>query len=113
MKLKIMCFLFVSAFLLTSAIAHAPDKITIGFDEKSKIITVNISHQVKSPNEHYIKEVEIYRNGKEIISQKFTSQPTASGLKVQYSLPDHKKGDKYKIEAYCNKTGELEAVYPQ
>ncbi|MCX7705217.1 MAG: hypothetical protein N2115_03025 [bacterium] len=95
--------IFISYF----AYAHPPSDIKINFDPQAKILKATIIHNTNNIEKHYIGEVEIYLNGKEIISQKISKQENAKEQTAMYLISDVKKGDKITVEAYCSISGVL------
>jgi len=109
MKKLIMFFLLY--FLLPSAsiaFAHPPQDIIIDFDPASKILKAVIIHNVANPENHYIKQVDIGINGKEIIVHKLTRQGNNNEQTVSYLIPDVKLGDTLSVEGHCSISGNLE-----
>ena len=89
-----------------AAVAHPPKDIKLTFDQKSKVLSVNANHDVKNPTAHYIKEVKVYLDGKEIISQKMSSQTDEQSQVVRYVVIDAKPGSILKVEADCSRIGD-------
>lgn len=98
--------LFFICYLLYAfpAFCHPPQKIEI--TQKDNAINVVVTHKVQDPATHYIKHIEVVLNGKKIINQEFFLQ-TGNVQKVNYLIPDLKKGDILEVEADCNKFGDL------
>jgi hypothetical protein len=103
MKRTIFSTLFVLAVLFLSA--HPPVKLQASFDIDSFGLTLEYSHRVRSAEDHYIKNIVVFLNNTEIISQVLTLQENEEGGKVCYTIPDAKAGDVIEIEAECNKGG--------
>jgi len=89
-----------------AAVAHPPKDIKLAFDQKSKVLSVKAIHDVKDPTSHYIKEVKVYLNDKEIISQEMSSQTDKQSQVVRYVIIDAKPGSILKVEADCNRFGD-------
>ncbi len=96
---------FLSACAI--AYAHPPSDIAISFDPVTKILKAVITHQVSTPGSHFIKKVDIGRNGQEIIEQQISRQDNPATQTVSYLIPDVKEGDLLSVEAYCSLSGKL------
>jgi desulfoferrodoxin (superoxide reductase-like protein) len=110
---KVLTIIFFSFFLILNSLvfAHPPTDIIFNYNAKSKILSVGIVHSVKDSKKHFIKEVNIKVNGKEWITQKFTSQPTADVQASSYAQVELKKGDVIEVLAVCNEKGELKKTF--
>ena len=103
-------WLFLAAaavlFLVRPALAHPPTKIDISYNAADKVVKAVITHPVQDPTNHYIGKVDVFLNGKEIISQEITRQDNQETQTVEYRLPDAKSGDIVGVEGHCNRYGE-------
>ena len=109
MKKMVLFFTFsILLFFASSAFAHPPSDIKITFDPASKILTAIILHNVSNPSDHYIKKVDVGRNGKEIVEHQISCQDNNESQAVQYLIPDAKNGDAISVEGYCSISGKLE-----
>jgi len=102
-------FCIVLSFLVFSlwpslAQAHGPKDVTLVYDSGSRTVSVTISHPVSNPQKHYIKEVTITKNGKEVAVYEYTSQPEPSSFTYTYPI-EAKAGDTLKVKATCNYFG--------
>jgi len=97
--------LSILVFFLKSY-AHPPTKIGMDFSNETKILKLEIQHPVLSPENHYIKKVEVYLNDNLIIVQDFDRQTTKESQKAGYFIFETKKGDVIKVKAICNKHGD-------
>ena len=95
-------FLFMGSGFLA---AHAPDKVTLAFDRKTSSLNVTIKHNVKNPENHYIKRIRVYANGEPVEERSYTSQETAGGHGDVFILKNVKAGDEIMVKATCNKFG--------
>jgi len=106
---KLAPLIFLVLFGFTSlAYAHPPSDIKITFDPASKILTAIILHNVSNPLNHYIKKVDVGKNGKEIIEHQISCQDNNESQTVEYLIPDAKNGDVISVEGYCSISGKLE-----
>lgn len=104
--MKCIVFTFIFILIFTSgAFAHPPSAIEIKVDGKK--IEVEVRHSVGNPNTHYIDDIDVTVNDKEMIVQKFDSQINESGQLGIYVIPSLKSGDKIVVEVDCNMGGSL------
>jgi hypothetical protein len=84
--------------------ANAPQDIKITYDANSQILKVTITHKSSSPNSHYIKYVEITKNGNAIGKNIYDSQPDPETFSYTYNVPAV-KGDSLAVKASCSRFG--------
>ena len=106
MKTALIAVLLIFA-ICGLAWAHPPSDISISYGPGSKMLQVEIIHNVSNPESHYIKKVDVAINGKEIIEHKISRQDNNAGQTVIYLIPDAKSGDTLSVEAYCSISGKL------
>lgn len=102
---KLILFLLVLAFPFF-ILAHPPMEIKISYDVNKSEVYVEILHKVKSAQDHFIYEMELFVNGKKLIRQDATTQVDNERQKVIYLIPGLKVGDKLSFWAECNKGGD-------
>jgi len=102
---KIILVLVVLAFLTGRGFCHPPTDIVITVSGIA--VDVIVMHAVSAPKTHYIDDIAVSVNGKEMITQKFIMQTEAALQRAVYVIPSLKKGDKIEVEADCNKSGKL------
>ncbi|HHS13514.1 MAG TPA: hypothetical protein ENN03_07060 [bacterium] len=102
-KIYMACLL--TAAVVCAASAHAPSELKGSFNAETRVLNVTFSHAVSDANSHYITEIKIFLNGKQIIEQKLLSQENGEGGELVYRIPDAEPGDKLRINARCNKIG--------
>ena len=44
-------------------LAHSPEKVDVHYDFKSQSLIVKITHPSNNPDRHFVKEVEVKKNG--------------------------------------------------
>lgn len=86
----------------SQAFSHPASKVILSIEGKQVHITVN--HNVGNSENHYINEVLVFLNDKEIIKQIFFMQ-TNNMQKVSYTIPSLKPGDKVTVKTNCSKGG--------
>jgi|UniRef100_A0A7C6A7S8 hypothetical protein len=92
---------------LSQTLAHPADSIEISFDSSSTL-TIKIHHPVKKfPSDHYINQVTVKLNDKEIIKQIFKTQTNREWQNVIYTVIDAKPGDKIIVTALCSLFGKM------
>jgi hypothetical protein len=101
--------LFIAGFPL-AATAHSPKDVVLTYDQAKKMLEVRITHSVKDPASHYIKKVEIKKNGKASGVTEYQSQPGLDTFSYTYPL-DAAPGDVIEATGTCvifgSKTGKL------
>ncbi len=85
--------------------AHPASEITVSYDADTMVLTVEYKHSVSDPVKHYIDEVSVTLDKKELVVQKLMSQDTEEGGKVFYRVRDLKTGDTVKVKVNCNRFG--------
>ncbi|MCL2334771.1 MAG: hypothetical protein FWC57_01755 [Endomicrobia bacterium] len=95
--------LFAVFFAAQTAFAHPPSKIEI--TPKGETLAVTVTHNVKDPTKHYIKEVVVTVNGKEAADKKETRQTHTKTQTASFDIPGLKSGDKVSVKATCNLYG--------
>jgi hypothetical protein len=83
----------------TEVNANAPQKVLLAYDEATKTLSVTITHTHFSES-HYIKKVEIKKNGKVIASQEYKGQPSET-FTYTYKI-DALNGDTFEVKASCS-----------
>ena len=100
-----MIVLFMVVILLTIPMfvyAHPAAKVTLSIE--GKVLNVTINHNVGNSENHYIDEIIVLLNDKEIIKQIFSTQ-IDNVQKVSYTIPSLKIGDKITVKTNCSRGG--------
>lgn len=105
MKKLVSVIIALFLFAISTLIAHPASNVSAVFDKDEGLLTVSFKHQVKDNADHFISEVKVLKNKKEIIIQKISFQDTNDGGSVVYKINDAKAKDKLEIVTICNKTG--------
>ena len=111
MKNKIFLGLAAILFIGDVIFAHPPDSLKMSFDTTGTIMTVRAFHSVKMPNTHFILQITVDLNGKQLITQNFSSQLNKNEQVVIYKIIDAKKNDKIGINAQCNIMGKKKETF--
>ncbi len=85
--------------------AHAPSEVALSYDQENQTLNVTTVHKVSSPAGHYVARVEIFKNDEKILSQDYTSQPSASGPFTYSYAVNASSGDVLKAKAFCSIAG--------
>ncbi len=99
--------IFIFFFLCFSpqfSYATAPKSVDLIYDINTQTLSVTINHPTLFPSMHYIKYVEIEKNGVIISKNKYGSQPADSIVTYTYNIPAE-KGDVFEVKATCNLWG--------
>jgi hypothetical protein len=110
-----LCALIALALFMgfpVAAGAHSPKEVVLSYDSAKHMLEVRITHSVKDPASHYIKKVEIKKNGKASSVTEYKSQPGPETFSYSYPL-DAAPGDIIEATGTCSifgsKTGKLTA----
>jgi desulfoferrodoxin (superoxide reductase-like protein) len=55
-------------------LAHSPEKVDVYYDFKSQALVVKITHPSNNPDRHFVKEVEVKKNGQVVQRGVYTKQ---------------------------------------
>lgn len=109
-KNRIFVIMLLSMLVFSLKIyTHPPTKIGLNFDNKEKILRVEVEHPVLFVRQHYIKKIEVYLNDDLIIVQDFNYQLAKKTQKAGYFIFEAENGDVIKVKANCNKHGDKTA----
>ncbi len=102
----VLLIFFIAATLVgtQNARAHQPYSMNLSYHSNPSSITVGISHPVDDPNVHYISKVVVEVNDIIVITETYTSQPTANNFYYTYNITAG-TNDKVKVTATCNQGG--------
>jgi desulfoferrodoxin (superoxide reductase-like protein) len=111
MKYKIYLSVLLVVALATQIIsfsssAHPPQDMKLVYNLETNILNVTITHNSPAPNIHYIKKVEIRKNGELYLEEEYDSQPTTSTFTYSYFV-EAEIGDELEVTAYCNINGQI------
>jgi len=100
---KIVLFLvaiFVSCSLLK---ADPAKKVNLTYQDGK--LKVEVLHKVRNTNNHFIDQVVVKVNGKELKTIRLDKQTSTASQLLEIELPDLKKGDKIEVVTRCNEFG--------
>jgi len=94
--------------LAMSAMAHSPSQVSLNYDSRNQTLEVTTTHTVSNPGGHYVMKIAVEKNGAQILTKEYTSQPTSSTFSYDYPI-NATKGDVLKATAYCSIAGSRSA----
>lgn len=102
----LMALIFLATIFPLSkpASAHGPKSVDLEYVMATQTLSVTIVHSVKNPAKHYIKEISLSVNGKEVSKHEYKSQPDKKSFTIKYKVTA-KEGDTIKVTAWCNYIG--------
>lgn len=83
------------------AFAHSPGAVTPSYNGATQTLKVDITHTSKSPEKHYIKKIELIKNGAVVHTQEYFSQPANDKFSYEYKIPLSDK-DNAEVKATCS-----------
>jgi len=99
-----LAFLLLLALCGTAA-ANPPASVELSYNQADNILQFTILHIVQDPSTHYVKTVEVRKNGQLVLTEDYTRQPYASSpFTYSYSIPAA-PGDTLEATAICNIQG--------
>ncbi|SEL98998.1 hypothetical protein SAMN04489760_10226 [Syntrophus gentianae] len=87
-----------------SASAHPPSDVQLSYLEKEQTLQITISHNSIFPSSHYVKQVEIQKNGEKPTIYEYKSQPDKTKFSYVYKMP-LKEGDRVEVRVVCSVYG--------
>ncbi|UCG68420.1 MAG: hypothetical protein JSV09_11475 [Thermoplasmata archaeon] len=100
----IIILLFVSFIIPGLAFAHSPSNMELEYNFFNQELSVTITHNVASPNEHFIESIEIFKNDNLYLIENYTSQPSLTTFTYVYSV-EAQDGDDIEVTATCSISG--------
>lgn len=93
------CFMYPQ-----TSLANAPQEVKLSYDFESQMLTVTITHKSPFPKMHYIKSVEIKKNGSVVSNNKYETQPDQATFTYSYKVPAA-AGETLEATVSCNLYG--------
>jgi len=93
------CFMYPQA-----SFANPPQDLKLSYDSQSQILAVTITHKSPFPNFHYIKSVEIKKNGNVGSTNKYENQPDQAAFTYSYNV-SAAAGETLEATASCSLYG--------
>jgi desulfoferrodoxin (superoxide reductase-like protein) len=91
-------------FIPQLSYATAPKSVDLAYDMDTQTLSVTINHYTLSAGSHYIKYVEIKKNGEVNSKNEYGSQPKGPIFTYTYKIAAA-KGDVFEVTATCNLWG--------
>jgi desulfoferrodoxin (superoxide reductase-like protein) len=85
----------------TPSAAHSPKAVVLSYDQVKHTLEVRITHPSPVPTFHYIKKVELKKNGQTISVNEYRSQPEQATFSYVYSA-EVGPTDVLEVTAACN-----------
>ncbi|MBN2438958.1 MAG: hypothetical protein JXL20_10215 [Deltaproteobacteria bacterium] len=82
----ILMTVLLPALLPATGAAHPPKEVVLSYDRTKQTLEVRITHTSKDPSSHYIKRIEIKKNGKASGITEYRSQPGQATFAYVYPL---------------------------
>jgi glucose/arabinose dehydrogenase len=101
----ILTILVFSALLSIPVQAHPPSEVMLSYDQENQTLNVAVLHKVSSPSGHYVVQVDIFKNDEKVLSNDYTSQPSASDPFTYSYAVNATSGDVLKATAFCSIAG--------
>jgi hypothetical protein len=84
--------------------ANSPQDVKLDYDAGTQMLTVTITHPSSFPSYHYIKYVEIKKNGADAMKNTYENQPDMDTFSYTYKMPVA-EGDTLEVTATCSMYG--------
>jgi hypothetical protein len=97
--LLILCCLYPQMSFATS-----PQDVKLEYDAGTQMLTVTITHPSSFPSYHYIKYVEIKKNGADAMKKTYENQPDMDTFSYTYKMPVA-EGETLEVTATCSMYG--------
>jgi hypothetical protein len=97
--LLILCCLYPQMSL-----ANSPQDVKLEYDAGTQMLTVTITHPSSFPSYHYIKYVEIKKNGADAMKKTYENQPDMDTFSHTYKIPVA-EGETLEVTATCSLYG--------
>src|SRR3989338_5915853 len=106
-KMAIVLFVLLLGGFSRTVFAHPPLSISAEYDSLKRVLHVQINHVAHDNDEHYIRKLEIIKNGEEPITMYYKRQQTPTEFSADISLEAQDK-DVVTIKSFSNEGGSLE-----
>ncbi len=81
--------------------ANSPQEVVLSYDQAKQALEVRITHPSSFPNAHYIKKVELKKNGQAVSVNEYRSQPEQATFSYVYPVAVV-QGDVLEATARCS-----------
>lgn len=108
LKVIALVSLIIATMFPVTVYAHPPKDLQLVYDMSKKSLTVTIIHPSFLPSAHYVKLVTVKKNGSELNTYHYKSQPDKNTFTYAYEIPAS-PGDTLEVTAECNMFGSKSA----
>lgn len=88
-----------------TALATPPDRIRLGFDYASHVLTIKVHHPTFYVAAHHVAKIAVMLNDSLVVVQQFGSQTDKQEQDTQCVVPGVEAGDKLTVTAVCSVFG--------
>ena len=106
--MKALAAFMLLVMLALPATAHSPAQVSLVYDNQNQSLSVTTTHQVSNPSNHYVYKIAIQKNGTQVLTTEYKSQPATNTFTYDYPI-NTTKGDVLKATAYCSIAGSRSA----
>lgn len=103
-KIRAFAAVMLIVILALPATAHSPARVSLDYDSQNQTLNVTTTHMVSNPNGHYVMKIAVEKNGTQVLTREYKSQPTSPTFSYDYPI-NATRGDVLKATAYCSITG--------
>lgn len=93
------CFMYPQ-----TSLANPPQDVKLSYDSQSQMLTIAITHKSSFPSFHYIKNVEVKKNGTVVSANQYENQPGQATFTYSYKVPAV-AGEMLEAKASCSLYG--------
>mgnify|MGYP007069026472 FL=1 len=97
--------LFVLAIFVSCSLMKADPAKKVNVTYQDGKLKVEALHKVRNASNHFIDQVVVKVNGKEMKTIRLDKQTSTASQLVEIELPDLKKGDQIEVVTRCNEFG--------
>jgi hypothetical protein len=100
----------ILAVMMTVSIvsANPPSDLNLTYDKSSGNLSATFTHPVADPTTHFVKNVKVTVDGKEVLNENYTSQPTVDVFTYVYPI-NASAGSVIDVIGQCNLFGSKES----
>jgi putative alpha-1,2-mannosidase len=84
---------------------HAPSKINLNFERETQILSIGFEHQVRNAENHFVYQVKVRINKKDVVEQTLSRQDTEEGGTLIYKINGLQSGDVIEVRLNCMQGG--------
>ncbi len=102
---------FIGLFILSVmfGFAHAPRTVNLEYDKSKETLQIEVVHQVRNVERHYVEEITISVNGEKKHLADFEKQSDPDKEVYSYKIGKLSSGDVVEVNASCSRLGSRSA----